>query len=309
MPGAEELSLHRLELLDELGRLAAPHIESSLGRLTLLDLDPSQLEYRLEGTPLDTSFIEVAATAADSRFPSIQKEFSDSTDEDNHVISFVGEILKRGDNVIMATNHGELTDVALVFAAFCGQFGKTKYGDLLKNSVKRGIIVSQIVSRIGLNLDPRGKPTPATEALKLLCDDVWQSFPITSSTRGLRNLLPDETRAHNRNLGRSIVGRLNHGGYLLAMAPSGSKDRPLPGQPNYFGLQPLTSGTIQMMKHPKTYTLFTGAWLSGEPPFVGFSGIPRKIINPAEAHEAMIELSETLDRGVTGKHFIYRSEK
>ena len=306
MSGVDELSPHRLGLFDELDRLANTHIESSLGKLTLLDRDPSQLDYRLEGTPLDTSFIDVAATAADSRFPFIQQEFSDVTEEDSHVISFVGEILKRGDNVIMATNHGELTDVALVFASFCSQFGKTKYGDMLKSPVKRGIIVSQIVSRIGLNIDPRGKPLPATEALKLICDDVWQSFPITSSTSIMRSLLPDVTRAHNRNLGRSIMGKLDHGGYLLAMAPSGSKDRPLPGRPDSCGLQPLTSGTIKMMRHPKTYTLFTGAWLGGETPFVGFSGIPRKIISPDDAHEAMKELSETLDNGVPGREFVYR---
>lgn len=328
----------------ELGSLAASHIEASDGKLALLNVPypeaedevegyfdylDRQLDHHLHGSPIAPSAIENVATLADKRYRGIQDQVDLMTKRESHSLEIIAQRLRAGDNIILATNHGDLVDIALVFAAMNSALSKSGHEDLVRDHMRKGIIVSQIISRIGLNLDfggqpeadadtesPKLPPTAAADALKMLCHDVWKSYPHTPSLAEMRERLPRMIGYHNKRMIMSVHHALGKGGLFLAMAPSGSKDRPSHDDPDTIALNQLGDRTIEMMRHDNTYTLFAAAWLQGTKPLVALGGsgrrgdevlgVPTRIETNAQAHRAMAALSCTLEGMVPGKRFVYK---
>jgi hypothetical protein len=312
----------RSEMLAKLGELALPHIETSSGKLVLLPPDLSNLDYHIspETGPLDDpKIIERTATLADKRFPAIQEQMDALAVTNGSTFAFIDQLLKddkNKNNLVFATSHGELVDIVYLFTAFCSTMAKLGYEDILKKH-RRGIIVSHIVDRIGLQLNPNGDPLPADQALALLFNDVWKSYPNTESVAGLRGTFI-ETRKNNISMVQSVNRSLGRGGLILAMSPSGRQDKPMREDPDTTVLHAVTGGTMELMKHGNTYTLFAAVNLDSEDPQIQFSGeevngtwvegVPKRITDDQEVNDEMDKLAATLVR-MTGRNYMYKPAK
>src|SRR5690606_32163340 len=144
----EKVSHHQereLAVLEEYAVLAERHIELSNGRMELLPADPTlypaqQLDtHAVEGDPQHAGLVEVVHTQAEHRFPSFMEQLKDPGMQEQ--LTLMGEILKRGDNIALVTNHGDTIDIALAFAGPYCQL------DTLGYRPKTGIIISKMISR------------------------------------------------------------------------------------------------------------------------------------------------------------------
>lgn len=300
-------SYHEREqaVLEEYAAMAERHIALSNGRMELLPADPhkypaQQLEnHWVEGDPQHAGLVEIVATQAESRFPTFMEQLK--TPESQAQLRTYGEILKRGSNIMLVTNHGDTIDIALALAGPYCQLDQMGY------SYKTGIIISKMISRIGYILDPSTPSIPAVDALKLACDDVFLSFPRTESMRQSKvfSFVPDHIDRHNRKI-RSLIADRQSGstGYLLGVAGSGSTDKRLDGDSDTYLMGGLSEGTIKMMKESRTFVLPMAVWLHDERPIFRFCDL-RSVTSSAEAHEVMKDIADTLNQEVAGKRFIY----
>ncbi|HXR50317.1 MAG TPA: hypothetical protein VN778_04805, partial [Verrucomicrobiae bacterium] len=233
--------------------------------------------------------------------------------------------LERGDNVILGTNHFELTDIAKIFAGINVWLAKAGYEQLLEgdSNVKRALIASQITSVMGIKMrnpdTTEGQPptltVPVTLALTALVHDLLKSYPNTPSIAAIRKLWEAETTLNNLRVKGTVMSLQKAGRLFLAMAPSGSQDKPLEGDPTTYLLQPLTQGTLDMMKQTRTYVLMMAMWNVEGKPIVRFSGreingvwVPNglaSIKNDHQGNAEMTNLSTTLNHWVPGLHFVY----
>jgi hypothetical protein len=296
---------HELKMLEELAQLARPHAEAS-SSLELLPIDPdkypAQLSLHIEGDPQSAAVIESIATIAEPRFSKLT-EVLEEREARTQEISRIGELLKGGNNLVIATNHGNLIDIALVEAAVYSILDKQNY------KFKTGIIISKMVAMLAFKLGEDA--APCADVLKLLCDDVFLSFPRSDSIRKSRFsiLRPGEIDKHNKTMRNMVKQKLDDGGMLLALAPSGSKDKESQSEPGTYTLGPLGSGTLALMTHPRTYVLPIAIWLEGEEPFMEVCDIPKLITKDEDAHEMMDVISNSLSRGVEGINFCYSTPK
>jgi len=294
------------EMLHELARLASVHVENSNGLLELIEADPikypAQTAMHIDGDPQSYAVVESIAETADPRFPELL-ETIERYESYTQEISRVGELLKGGNNVIIATNHGNLIDVALAEAAIYSLLDKKDY------DFRTGIVISKMVSMLAYKLGEDA--APCAEVLKLLCNDVFLSFPRSESMRKskISRLLPDDVDRHNKAMRSAVRHNLDQGGMLLAIAPSGSKDKQSQEDPDSINLGTLRPGTISLIKHPKTYVLPVAVWLENNDPFIAICDIPRLVTSDEDAHNLMDKINLNLNSGVNGKKFNYLSPK
>lgn len=303
-----------LQMLETLAGIAGRHVEASNGRLALLPIDPerypAQRAYYVDGTPQGAGIIETVANAASGHFPELQRQLAD-IESKSQEISRVGELLKGGNNVVLATNHGDLIDIALVEAAVCCSLEKLGY------QARSGIIISKMISVLGYRFGE--EVTPAVDALQLLCDDIYLSFPRTETTSrsGLARLLPSDIERHNRKMRQHVKRNLKQGqpeadtpkpgGLLLAMAPSGTTDKQTAER--NFRLGTIGHGTAEMMTQDKTYVLPMAVWLQPEATSLALADVPRVLRDEAAAHRTMGRIATTLTGLVGEKTFHYAAAK
>lgn len=294
-------------VLEEYGLMAQPHIDHSRGRMQLLPIDieayPGQgLDaYRIEGSPHHAGAVEIIATSAENRFPEYMQGLQSS--ENKKIVDFSGEILKSGGNIMLVTNHGDTVDIGLAHAGFYAALDRADY------RMKTGMIISKMITRVAYILDKNSPAIPATDALKLICDDVFLSFPRTESMRRSKmfSFIPDHIDNHNRKLRGDIEQRQDEGGYLLAVAGSGTTDKPSKDDENTYEMGQLSQGTIDMMKHPHTLVVPMAVWLKDEKAVFEFCSNPRAVSNEAEAHKVMQDIAAKLEEVVPDKKFVYRN--
>lgn len=288
------------QMLQELANIAQRHVDSSGSQLEILPIDPdrypAQRAYHIKGNPQSADVVESVATMAHGMFPELQKRLIE-IEEKSQEIEEVGKLLEDGNNVLLVTNHGDLIDIALAEAAL--------YSMLYKQDVhpRTGIIISKIISLMGARLGE--DVAPAAEVLKLLCSDIYLTFPRTETMRrsALKNIIPDEINRHNQHMTDRISDALDGGGMLLAIAASGSVDK-LSGE-DTFSLETLSQGTSKMMMHNKTFVLPMAIWLRDDTPVFEICDIPRVLQEDASTHDVMELISRTLTENVEGKSFRY----
>lgn len=292
-------------VLEEYAVMAERHIALSHGRMELLPGDPQkypaqQLDsHWVEGDPQHAGLVEIIATQAESRFPIFMEQLK--SPESQAQLKTCGEILKRGNNIMLVTNHGDTIDIALALAGPYCQLDQLGY------SHKTGIIISKMISRIGYILDPSTPSIPAVDALKLACDDVFLSFPRTESMRKSKvfSFVPDHIDRHNKKIRSLIADRqTDDTGYLLGVAGSGSTDKPLENDLDTYLMGGLSVGTMNMMQDSRTFVLPMAVWLHDEQPIFKFCAL-RSVTSPEEAHGVMQDIAQTLNQEVSGKKFIY----
>jgi hypothetical protein len=289
-------------MLDELSVLAAGHVATSEGKLELLEIDtvkyPAQATNHVEGEPAAAAVVESIATTADDRFPWLSYALQAEEDK-NHSVSLLGEILAGGNNVMLVTNHGDLIDIALVEAAVYSILDKKNY------QFRSSIVISKMVSMLAYKLGDDA--APAADVLKLLCNDIYLSFPRTESVKksGLGKLLPDLITRENKKLRAIIDGDLEEGNMLLGIAGSGTTDKLSPTIANTYVLGSLATGTARMMMQPRTYVQPVAVWLKGKEPYINLCGIPRIVASGPKADEVMTKISDNLEAKVPDTKFVY----
>lgn len=292
-------------VLDEYEKLVAPHIEASNGMMQVLEANPAEYpaqeydRFHVEGDPQHAATVEFIAKTADSRFPKYVEALQ--SPENKALVSTAGEFIKSGGNVILLTNHGSLIDIALAMAGNYCVMDRSGYHP------KTGIIISKTISRVGYVLDKEAPPIPASDVLKLLCDDIYLSFPRTESMMKSRiaNFLSDDVSSHNRRLRKDIDDKLDDGGYMLAVAGSGATDKPDPNNPETITLGGMSDGMARLMQKKHTLVLPMAVWLHGEEAKYEFCGGFRTIQSNDEAHAAMQSIAEKLNEIVPDKNFAY----
>lgn len=298
-------------VLEEYAMLLEPHIAASGGTLVLLNADPKRYQaqrldcHLVDGDPAGAGLVELIATSAENRFPDLLETLE--TPEQMHHIRTAGEILKRGGNVMLVTNHGDLIDIALAFAATYVPLDKNAALEQRNYTFKTGMIISKIISRLGYVFDPEGPAVPAVDALKDACNDVMLSFPRTKSMESswIFKFVPDHMKDHNRKLRKTVQARQEDGeGYLLGVAGSGSTDKEDPHKPGTFVMGSISDGTIDMMCQPNTFVMPAAVW-RGDEKIKMRLGELRAVTNPTEAHTSMRDISVMLNELVEDKTFTY----
>lgn len=290
------------QMLNELALMAKKHVDNSEGQLELLPIDPethpAQRAYRIEGDPQSAAVIESIANVAYPKFPELQKQLN-LTENQSREITRIGELLEAGNNVIVATNHGDLIDIALAEAAIYCALDKLGY------KPRTGIIISKMVSMLGYRLGE--DIAPAAEVLKILCNDIFLSFPRTETVRksGLARLLPDDINKHNKRMTELLSENFAKGGVLLAVAPSGTTDKEI--RENRYRLGAISQGTSKILLQDRTLVLPMAMWLHGNSPIVALSDIPRTLHDEAATHQIMEKIATTLTTLVSEITFEYDS--
>ncbi len=290
--------------------VAEKHASESGGDICALDINAEQYPeqgldvFHFSGDPQPPQVITGTTMLVDDRFEAICKElYNDPTSAS--AFDRAGEILDDGNSVIVATNHTELIDVAVVQAA------TYNYLKGQEREFSNGLVISKMVSLIGstkLQQKEEDMPIPATAVLKILCDDVYMSYPKTATTRKteLARSMPEVIRASNRKVSTAIAQKLGEGSMLLAMCPSGTTDK-LEKTGDTCTLQPVQAGTARLMSREDTYILPIAANF-GDNPFIRASDIPRQLSSPAEAHTVMQSIARTLQENLPQVEFQYSQQ-
>ena len=312
----------RFEALD---KLLEPHILSSefidetetKRMLTFLDRDESQLTHHVDGSPIPPADIGDVASMIDKTYNGLKNKVYEELNKNKHTITATGDLLRDGKTVILATNHLDLTDMAKDFGVMQQALWDFGYEDLFskdpdtgENIMNRGIIVHQMLSRVGINTIYNNDPIPASLALAQEVDDIWYSNPDTESNAEMREEFEDEVKMNNWAMIDGLMRRTHEkAAYFYAMAPSGSKDKLIEGRTNAYAMQQLKKGTIRLMQRRDTYTLFMGVSLLSDEPAVVFCGDkddgPKRILTVSDAHYSMQRLGNKLTEASSGNKFIY----
>lgn len=151
------------------------------------------------------------------------------------------------------------------------------------------------------------KKVPAVDALKLLCDEIYLSYPRTKTMQrsGITERSADLVSSHNRSIRVSVAESLGKGGLLLAIAPSGSTDKL--DADSKIRLGKVGLATSRMLQSPKTSTVPIAVWLENPSPQIEIIEAPSILERDDEVHSKMHKIAHTLGRLVNGKTFSYET--
>lgn len=227
----ELLVEHAGPVLAELHKIATEHADDSDDKLVALDYDPATysniniMKHTIKGTPLDHIQANEIAASIDARYVSLYQAMSECPGVD-----VVEDVLLSGQNVILALDHGELIDAALVPLALGNVLKSRKPPEKDKDPYFRtGLIVSRMIEFVGVPL--MGGIMPAADLFKLGFERTYQTVPNTISTKGKFNTKALKT--YNGMVVSEIEGAIRHRPFtnrrpmLLAMAAPGTINKPL----------------------------------------------------------------------------------
>lgn len=299
MNAAEQDSLSH-----DLQRWAQEYADASRGVMTVLPYDPEVYAAQeprtthISGAPQAIGIIDNIAAVAQPKFNELVEDLQASEDMGQR-IAMAGELLEGGNNVIVSTNHGDLIDVAVVHAAVYAELVRQGY------QPKTGIVISKMIAYLAYRLGDEF--VPCTNVLEILENDTFLSYPRTESTkRHIRDrIIPPEADRHNKRVRREIQQRLGEGGVLLAMAASGTTDKPSQTKPGVIEMGALGHGTVDVMATERTYTLPVAVWYKDEHRILRPADIPRRINTTKKAHAMMQGISGVLTSTTGDTQFVY----
>lgn len=308
-----ELAQNSLELtgnpmVDDLRAWANEYALESGGLMRVLahepDTYPGQTGVSAKGSPNDLAVISMFAHTAQPKYTEVLAQLEHQA-ESSERIDVIGEHLAAGGNVELITNHGDLIDVAVAHAALYTVLHKRGY-----EQIKTGIIISKMIAYLEHKFGD--EYMPCVSVLQLLENDTFLSYPRTPSAQAhmshadsLRN--KGHIKTHNLLMRQKIERRLGKGGLLLAMAASGSTDKPLSYDRHTISLGRVGQGTVKLMQQPRTLVAPMAVWYKGEEPVMEIAETPRLIGSDAEAHGVMYDIAAALTVRVPGKAFNYQT--
>lgn len=288
----------------DLQEWASEYATKSAGIMTVLPHDPEQYPAQdsgrtsISGEPQDIGIIDTIALIAQPKYGELVADLR-SQEALNQRIAMAGELLGEGNNVIISTNHGDLIDIAVTHAAV--------YAELVRqgHEPRTGIIISKMISYLAYRLGEEF--VPCTNVLEILEHDTFLSYPKTESTKKhLRDrIIPSEADRHNKRLRKDLHQKLGEGGLLLAMAASGTTDKPLDGDPTTIGMGKLGAGTMDILSAERTYTLPLAVWYKHGHTILRPADIPRRITSKEKAHHMMQKIAGLLTKTTEDTTFVY----
>lgn len=213
-----------------------------------------------------------------------------------------GELLAGGNNVVLGTNHGDLIDIAIAHAAVYERMHQLGYES------RNAMVISKMVAFLAYEF--YGDAVPCAEVLQNLEDDIYLSYPRTASAdkHGLARFLPNEVERHNKHMRADIVKSLGKGGLLLAVAMSGTTDKPLDiNTPDKISMAPITEGTSRMLTQDRTYILPASLYYKTGVPHAAITDTPRFISNSNVLHAAMGTIAANLTESIPNIEYIYNT--
>jgi hypothetical protein len=123
----------------------------------------------------------------------------------------------------------------------------------------------------------------------------------------MNKILPTEIDRHNKNMRNHVQHKLGKGGLLLALAASGSTDKPVQGDGDIILMHRVGNGTTGLLQTPKTYVAPMAVWYKGEEPVLEICDIPRVMRGEKMVHGAMQSVADALSQRVDDKTFVYDS--
>ncbi len=304
--------LHRLRPLaryqesvsSALRELAQPHVQTA-EHITMLPDDPESHPsqkithvYR-DGTPADAETIAAIATASNPNFPDMVSELSDLEFHQKEMSRSL-EFLASGGNIVIATNHGDIRDIAEALAAYHVGLRQTAEEQEVEADFATSIMLGKMITHIAIY------GLPAVDTLDNLCDRQFFSFPRTKSTEN-SSLKPFVVDQYNRALRALVKRQLSKGGNLFGIALSGTTDKPLQDETDVIGLGRVSKGTLQIIQSPHTLVLPVAMWRgeSDDDSVFEVVDIPRAIRGEEDVHRMMGAIAGKLSELVDGKDFQY----
>lgn len=290
------------QLIVDLQEWASEYAQNSDGRLEVLPYDPhtykGQDGFYVPGQPSHHSLVDLVAQQAQERYAELYEQLEESEDKTGRV-AMIGRLLEDDKSVQVITNHGDLIDVAVAHAALYSMLQKQGY------PAKTGIIISKMVAFLAYKLGD--DPTPCTDALQILETETYLSYPKSDSAKKhLKNrFLATEVDKHNKAMRKRVVHQLGEGGLLLAMAASGSTDKPTPEDPATTVMHRVGEGTARLLQTEHTYVVPMAIWYQSEKPVLEVCDIPRFMTSDATVHSGMVRLADTLTAQVPERSFVY----
>lgn len=301
-----EISSHPLrsgeQLIVDLQEWAQEYADSSNGRLEVLPYDPhtykGQDGFYVPGSPSHHSLVDIVAKQAQERYDELYEQL-DINEKQTGRVAKIGRLLADNKSVQIMTNHGDLIDVAVAHAALYSMLQKQGH------TAKTGIIISKMIAFLAYKLGE--DPTPCTDVLPILETETYLSYPKTESAKKhLRNkFLPTEIEKHNTAMKKRVVEKLGEGGLLLAMAASGSTDKPTAPGSSVITMQRVGKGTAELLKTEHTQVVPVAISYSGDRPVLEVCDIPRLYTNEAMVHSGMRQIASTLTEKVPDQTFVY----
>jgi len=314
--GQESKLLHPLKALgtyqetvtSELRALAEPHVHSNPGTMDLLPSDDELFSAQKithvfhDSKPSEVEEITAIATGSTAHFPYMLGAL-DGLEAGQKELSRINEDLSMGNNLIVATNHGDLRDVAEVLSAF--------HVGLIRSGIESGrpadFTTILMLSKMVTHLSIYGQT--AVEILGNVCDRQYFSFPQTSSIKksGISERI---VRAYNNAVKEILQHQLaqEDEGILFGMAPSGTTEKPIDGDPSNLRLGTVTAGTIKLAMSPRTKVVPVVVWRSGDRPVFEVLDIPRQMREEEQMHAMMGGMATRLSELVPDKTFSYSKD-
>ncbi len=284
---------------------AAEYATDPGNKLAALDYNPEkylgQKGHVVRSESTDKSFVKLIATEAfkPHSFDSLLEQLEQPLQQER--LHAIGELLNGKNNVVLATNHGDLIDIAIAHAAVYHQLESLGY------SPRTGIIISKMVAFLGYEL--LGEPSPCPQVLQALENEIFLSYPRTASAEkhGIARILPDEAKQHNRHMRRDVVKSLGGGSLLLAVAMSGTTDKSF-GSADILHMAPVGEGTADTLTQEHTYVLPTSLYYRHESAHIALTDTPRFIDNTDVLHRAMASIATNLTQNVEGITYTYAAK-
>lgn len=254
-----------------------------------------------EDGPLDPDIAAVIANKVDLRFGVLEKRLH-QIDSTTDSISRIREILKDGSNVVHATDHAELIDIALSHLALTAQLRRSDV------KLRSGIIVSKMVDFLGVRLDEA--IVPVRDIFSQGFDRTYLPIPRTLSTKN--KFEEYELKRYNRSVRSEVSGALNRkprsnakfGPMVLGVAFSGTINKPSADDENTWIVGNVNNGVLDYTSQKQTMTIATSVRMRRDDCDVFIDDLPMHV----ESEDDITRLMGRLVNGlglIDGKKYIY----
>ena len=283
---------------------ASVHVEKNDYIQFLLD-DPDQYPSQKithvyhNGKPVDTETITAIAEFSNPSFPSMLDTLA-ANELIERGSSRALEILNSGGNLIIATNHSDIRDVAEALAAFAVSLRTTAETNAQDSNFHTLLMLGKILT----HLEIYGEP--ATKIIGKLCDRQYFSFPRSNTTES-SGLSPKVIDPYNKILRGLVHRQLAKGGNLFGIALSGTTDKPIDDNDALIGLGRVSNGTLKLLQSPNTLVVPVAMWRgkTAEDSVFEIVDVPTTVSDAAQMHRLMGSIATRLSDVVTDKTFAY----
>lgn len=214
-------------LQEDLRNWANEHAEVRPEIFELLPTDPDTYKYQrmlhhtVIGVPLDGAVTDSIATSIEQRYP----QFADAVDQNQQALKNMGETLDSLQNVIFASDHDELIDIALLLVRIRSNLQNMGY------SFETGLIANKMVAHLGVKL--QGSLIPATDLLAMAFDYTYLNLPRTQSGKEKLSAPKEAITSYNQfMIEHGLTKRLKSSrklgrAMLIGAAVTGTVNKPL----------------------------------------------------------------------------------